>query len=65
MATLKNTPKHPAVSLETYALARQARTDDAAGDRLTMDVYLSLWALAVQFDFDLGRAAVLLEQMVR
>ena len=59
------TDLHPAVAASTYQLAARARWDSAADDRLSLDVYLSLWLLCVQYRFRLGPVLARLERLVR
>jgi hypothetical protein len=46
----------------TLALAHKSDEHDA---KLTMDLYLDLWTLATHYSFDLDRAMVRLEGLVR
>lgn len=53
------------VARKTRRLAELARWDSSADNALTVDVYLSLWSLAMQFALDLDKALAKLVEMVR
>jgi hypothetical protein len=53
------------VGLKTRRLAREARRDDDASSRLTVDLFFDLWHLALQYGLDLQQAARELETLVR
>lgn len=65
-ATLnKRSSLHPKVQQKTLNLADQARKDDGADMRLTLDLYFDLWALSAQWRFSLEDAMRELERRVR
>ena len=49
----------------TRDLAETARWDSSADDRLTVDVFMDLYMLNMQYNFDLGRAVNVLVQWAR
>lgn len=53
------------VGRETHKLAEMAIRDSSADNALTVDVYMSMWTLAMQFQLDLDRALAKLVEMVR
>lgn len=64
-ATVPHSRIRPVVAMSTEALAREACRDDAAGERLTFDIYISLWQMSMDYNFDLGAAALELERRGR
>jgi len=50
---------------EMREYVRQAMRCDRADERLTNMVYADTWAVANQYDFDMGRGAVALERYAR
>lgn len=64
-ARLPNSPHHPAVSRDVYDLVDLARWDSSASERLTVECCMDLYALSVQWMFDLERALLKLVEMVR
>lgn len=57
--------ERPKVMRKTWDLARQARWDSSADERLTLEVWLDLWTLANQYAFDLDVALQRLVRVVR
>src|SRR5688572_18686248 len=53
------------VARKTRELAELARWDSSADNALTVDVYMSCWSLAMQFQLDLDKALAKLVEMVR
>ena len=53
------------VARKTRELAELAQRDSSADNALTVDVYLSMWMLAMQFQLDLDKALAKLVGMVR
>lgn len=64
-STLPCSLLRPHVDRSTYELAKAARWDDAASDRLNMDVFMSCWLLSTNYDVDLKKIVLGLEQFVR
>jgi hypothetical protein len=61
-AVLPGSRTHPGVARRTQELAELARRDDAADERLTVDLFFDLWNLSLSFDFTLDDA---LAELVR
>lgn len=55
----------PVVGKQTRELLELARSDSSADERLSLDVELSLWTLAMQFQLNLDLALAKLVEMVR
>jgi hypothetical protein len=64
-APLQVSRKNPHIAAKTLELAKTARWDSSADERLTTELYFDLWSLANGFDFDLDIALARLVQMVR
>ncbi len=62
---LPHTDAPPKVGQSTYDLLQRARSCDRADEALTMDVYLCVIHMAVNYAFDLSRALAYLVLMVR
>ena len=64
-AVLPRSQIRPTVLPSTYELCRQAEHDDSASGPLTMDVFLSMWVLTTEYQFDLRKALDLLVATAR
>lgn len=64
-ATLPNSWQNPRVARDTYETADRARWDSCADTQLTVDCYMSLWALARDYEFDMAKALRMLVDFVK
>lgn len=64
-ARLGKHPGKPVVAMKTKRLAAQARWDDSAEERLQNDLWMDLWMLVNNYDFDLDAGLARLVEMVR
>ena len=64
-ATMRRAPVRPAVKRATWELAERAMVDDSVDGRLSLECFLDLCYIGVQYQFDLDRALLRLVEMVR
>lgn len=55
----------PKISDKTWALAEQARWDSSASERLTLETYLDLWMLSINYRVNLDNLIRKLEAFAR
>lgn len=64
-ATLGTSRTNPGVDPAMWKKARAAEQDASADRQLSVEIYFDLWTLATQYEFDLSRAAAMLERWAR
>ena len=64
-ATLPKTNIRPVVAAKTRELARQARWDTAADERLTLEVFFDLWQMSINYRVDFAALLTGLERCAR